>query len=74
MKYHAFCFFFFLAFKTDIFSQIVFKIEIQNMMQGYLNPSAELTKCIQSNLSKPNLLDTNLCVHNRQVLGLYKLN
>jgi len=35
------------AFKTDIFSQVVFKIEIQNMMQGYLNPSAELTKCIQ---------------------------
>ena len=73
MKYHAFCFFFFY-FKTDIFSQIVFKIEIQNMMQGYLNPSAELTKCIPSNLSKPNLLGTNLCVHNRQVLGLYKLN
>ena len=67
-------FLFFFAFKTDIFPQVVFKIEIQNVMQGYLNPSAELTKCIQWNQPKPNLLGTNCCVHNRQVLGLYKFN
>jgi hypothetical protein len=29
---------------------------------------------IQWNLSKPNLLVTNICVWNRQVFGLYRLN
>jgi len=29
---------------------------------------------IQCNLSQPNLLGTNICVQNRQVFGLYRLN
>ena len=32
-----------------------------------------LVKCIYNELSKPNLTVTNLCIWNRQVFGLYRL-